>query len=79
MTTGPASPPDAAEVRDRLEEALRLNLVGPGSDGPLATEELPGWVRPSNWYLTGFLVPTGTRVEQRADDDAEDDSVSRGC
>ena len=76
MTTNPASPPDAAEVRERLEEALRLNLIGPGADGPLATEELPGWIRPSNWYLTGFLVPTGARVEQRADDDAEDDSVS---
>ena len=76
MTIGPTPLRDAAEVRDRLEEALRLNLVGPGSDGPLATEELPGWIRPSNWYLTGFLVPTGTRVEQRADDDAEDDSAA---
>ena len=55
VSLSPTTPADAAEVRERLEEALRLNLVGPGSDGPLAREELPGWVRPSSWYLTGFL------------------------
>ena len=68
------TPANSAEVRERLEEALRLNLVGPGSDGPLAAEELPGWIRPSNWYLTGFLVPRGAPPEQRSDDDAEDDA-----
>ena len=76
MSPNPASPANASEVRERLEEALRLNLIGPGSDGPLAEEELPGWIRPSNWYLTGFLVPRGAPPEQRADDDAEDDSGS---
>ncbi len=76
MATDPSSPRDAAEVRERLEEALRLNLVGPGPVGPLAEEELRGWIRPSNWYLTGFLVPRGAPPEQRADDDAEDDSGS---
>ena len=35
---------------------------------------MPGWIRPSNWYLTGFLVPRGAPPEQRSDDDAEDDS-----
>ena len=75
MSPNPASPANASEVRERLEEALRLNLIGPGSDGPLAEEELPGWIRPSNWYLTGFLVPRGAPPEQRADDDAEDDSL----
>ena len=74
MTTFPAPPRNAAEVRGRLEEALRLNLVGPTADGPLAAEELPSWTRPSNWYLTGFLVPRGAPPEQRSDDDAEDDS-----
>ena len=75
MSPSPASPANASEVRERLEEALRLNLIGPGSDDPLAEEELPGWIRPSNWYLTGFLVPRGAPPEQRADDDAEDDSL----
>ena len=75
MATDPPPSRDAAEVRERLEEALRANLVGPGTDEPLAAEELPGWTRPSNWYLTGFLVPRGAPPEQRSDDDAEDDSV----
>ncbi|MDE0445240.1 MAG: hypothetical protein OXH96_01130 [Spirochaetaceae bacterium] len=62
-----------ANVRSRLWEALELDLVGPGAGQPLADERLPGWVRPSNWYLTGFLVPRGAPAEQRADADADDD------
>ena len=45
-------------VRERLVEALELDLVGPGRGHPLAEERLPGWERPSNWYLTGFLIPS---------------------
>ncbi|MDE2903118.1 MAG: helicase, partial [Chloroflexota bacterium] len=62
-----------ADVRSRLREALELDLIGPGAGQPLADERLPGWVRPSNWYLTGFLVPRGAPAEQRADADADDD------
>ena len=62
-----------ADVRSRLREALRLDLVGPGAGPPLAEERLPGWVRPSSWYLTGFLVPREAPAEQRADADADDD------
>ena len=62
-----------ADVRSRLREALELDLIGPGAGSPLADERLPGWVRPSNWYLTGFLVPRGAPAEQRADADADDD------
>ena len=63
----------SADVRSRLREALRLDLVGPGPGPPLAEERLPGWVRPSSWYLTGFLVPREAPAEQRADADADDD------
>ena len=62
-----------ADVRRRLREALELDLIGPGAGQPLADERLPGWVRPSNWYLTGFLVPREAPAEQRADADADDD------
>ena len=62
-----------ADVRSRLRDALELDLIGPGAGHPLADERLPGWVRPSNWYLTGFLVPRGAPAEQRADADADDD------
>ena len=62
------------EVRERLVEALRLDLVGPGADHELAEERLPGWERPSKWYLTGFLIPSDTPFEHRSDAD-EDDPV----
>ena len=64
---------DAAGVRERLVEALNLDLIGPWADHALSGERLPGWVRPSNWYLTGFLIPSGTKEEQRADPDEDDD------
>ena len=60
------------QVRKYLAEALRLDLVGPGAGHELADERLPGWVRPSNWYLTGFLVPSGTPFDQRSDADEDD-------
>ena len=64
---------DSAEVRERLVEALNLDLIGPWAGHALAAERLPGWVRPSNWYLTGFLIPSGTTPERRADRDEDDD------
>ena len=63
----------SAEVRARLREALALDLIGPRAGHALADERLPGWVRPSSWYLSGFLVPRGAPAEQRADADADDD------
>jgi hypothetical protein len=68
--TAPAS---SLEVRARLIEALKLDLVGPWAGHPLAEERLPGRVRPSNWYLTGFLIPSGTPPEKSADADEDDD------
>ena len=66
----PATP---LQVRTRLAEALNLDLIGPWAGHELAAERLPGWVRPSNWYLTGFLVPSGARAEQIADADGDED------
>jgi hypothetical protein len=64
----------SAGVRARLVEALRLDLVGPGPDDlSLANEALPGWIRPSSWYLTGFLIPSGTPAERAADTDEEEE------
>src|SRR5581483_7014197 len=61
------------EVRERLVEALRLDLVGPGPGHPFGEERRPGWVRPSNWYLTGFLIPSGSPPAKSADADEDDD------
>ena len=76
MTNDPASASPAfatvAEVRADLAQALHLDLVGPPTDPighELAEERIPGWVRPSNWYLTGFLVPADAPPEQSADAD----------
>ena len=68
-----SAPTTSLDVRDRLVEALNLDLIGPGADHDLASERLPGWVRPSNWYLTGFLIPAGAPTDQSADDDEDDD------
>jgi len=64
---------DSLDVRARLVEALKLDLVGPWAGHALAEERLQGWVRPSNWYLTGFLIPSGTTPEKSADADEDDD------
>ncbi|WP_419694403.1 DISARM system helicase DrmA [Mesorhizobium muleiense] len=57
------------EVRERLVEMLRRDLVGPHPDfdPDLAYEVLEG-TSPSTWYLTGFLAPhRKTVIEKRAE------------
>jgi hypothetical protein len=71
-SAGSQGPATSVAVRERLVEALKLDLVGPWAGHPFAEEQLPGWVRPSNWYLTGFLIPSGTPVDKRADADEDD-------
>ena len=68
-----SAPENSLDVRTRIVEALKLDLVGPWPGHGLAEERLPGWVRPSNWYLTGFLIPVGTPPEKSADTDEDDD------
>ncbi|MEO7718437.1 MAG: DISARM system helicase DrmA [Capsulimonas sp.] len=68
---GPES--TSEEVRRFLTDALTLDLVGPVGDNGNPEERLAGYVRPSNWYLTGFLIPTGTPPEQAADEDEGED------
>ncbi len=62
---------NSASVRDYLVRALRLDLIGPGpQDEDLLYERLE--YAPSKWYLTGFLVPSGAPIEQRAQDTEEE-------
>jgi hypothetical protein len=58
------------DVRARLEEALRLDLVGPWAGSPHETEELPE--APSHWYVTGFLVPNEAPTDQKEDPTADE-------
>ena len=67
------APTTSLAVRERIVDALKLDLVGPLAGDSLAEERLPGWVRPSNWYLTGFLIPDGTSPEKSCDADEDDD------
>ena len=76
MSTTPETRSPAAtslEVRERLDHALNLDLVGPWAGHSLEAERLPGWIRPSNWYLTGFLIPSSTEPELRSDADEDDE------
>ncbi len=69
----------SAEIRERLADELRLDLIGPGhrDDEALRNEVLPD--PPSRWYLTGFLVPIGAKPRQKAPDPQEEmDGIEEG-
>src|SRR5260370_29374621 len=67
---------NSGDVRERLVEALRLELVGSEAQlGDLA-EALSQ--APSRWYLTGFLVPLGAERAQRADEASMEDLDQAG-
>ena len=73
MTATDRAPTDSLEVRSRLLEALKLDLVGPWAGHELGAEQLPGRERPSNWYVAGFLIPTGAPPDRSRDVDEDDD------
>ena len=64
-------PTTSSEVRSRLIDALRLDLVGPMGSLGTPNETLPQ--APSRWYLTGFLVPTEADESQRVDPTSDDE------
>jgi hypothetical protein len=67
-------PADTNVVRKHLCEALYADLIGPSQGAahhPDSRELLP--VRPTSWYLTGFLAP-----EEGRDEDPEADEGSMG-
>ena len=67
----------SAQVRRQLVEALELDLIGPAPDDSLyAQEELDQ--APSNWYLSGFLVPSGMPLEEKIDGFASDE-IAQGA
>ena len=72
-STMPDPPTDAVEVRARIVDALKLDLVGPWAGHALADEQLPTRERPANWYVAGFLIPTDAPPDKRSDADADED------
>ncbi len=78
MTEAGAAVPAATsslDVRQDLVDALQLDLIGPGAGHELARERLPIYESPSNWYLTGFLIPSDTPPELGAGADENDDDL----
>lgn len=59
------------DVRNKLTEALTLDLIGPGPGSSLADETL--CQAPSRWYLTGFLVPNNAPESQKYDETATEE------
>jgi len=66
----------AAEVRAKLVEAVKLDLVGPWPGHPFERELLPE--SPTRWYLTGYLVPETAPLQHRSDAEAKDQMDSAG-
>ena len=66
----------SVEVRSKLIDALRLDLVGPSDTLGDAKEALPQ--SPSRWYLTGFLVPLDAAPEDKSDETANDELDDAG-
>jgi hypothetical protein len=62
---------NSIDVRTKLVEALRLDLVGPSNDHAFARELLPE--SPSRWYLTGFLVPVAAPVQDKCDETSNEE------
>ena len=49
----------------------RLDAIGPDPGEPEQSEALPQ--APSEWYLTGFLVPYQAKAEERQDPTSNED------
>ena len=60
---------ESNEVREKLIDALNLDLIGPSDKEESLENELLSQA-PSRWYLTGFLVPTAASEEQKSDEDS---------
>ncbi len=64
----------SVDVRNRLVEALRLDLIGPSNGSELESEVLD--TAPSRWYLTGYLVPLEASEAQRMDETSDDETFA---
>jgi hypothetical protein len=70
---------NSTEVRARLVDMLRRDLVGPlpedvcPGDADLQRERLDARNEPSWWYLTGFIAPVGADAQAAADTEGHDE------
>lgn len=69
--------PVSIDVRARLVETMRRDLIGPGpQDADLARERLRE--KPSGWYVTGYLAPVPEPAGPSAEVPEEDDLFEEG-
>ena len=69
--------PTSKDIRARLVETLRRDLIGPGpQDADLARERLRE--KPSGWYVTGFLAPVPEPSGPAAGSPEQDDLLDEG-
>ena len=61
----------SVEVRSKLVDALRIDLVGPSEGVGDQNEALPQ--APSSWYLAGFLVPAEAVQTQGVDESSSEE------
>src|SRR5437762_12929686 len=66
----------STEIRAKLVDALKLDLVGPWPGHAFANELLPE--NPTRWYLTGYLVPEDAPVHHRSDAEAKEEVDAGG-
>jgi len=75
----------SAKIRSKLIDSLVLDLIGPSENLmhqfklDNKDEEIEGLREeildrgPSRWYQTGFLIPSETNIESKADDTSDDE------
>jgi hypothetical protein len=69
--------PTSADIRARLVDTLRRDLIGPGpQDTDLARERLKE--KPSAWYVTGYVAPVLETSGASAETEEEDDIFEEG-
>lgn len=62
---------DSVEIRGRLVDLLRRDLIGPHPDFDKDLEREVLKEKPSRWYVGGFIVPTYDGVAPTSTDDEE--------
>ena len=66
----------SSAIRSELVEARKLDLVGADNHHAFGNELLPD--APSQWYLSGFLVPSEAPADQKTDETSAEEIDSGG-
>lgn len=76
----------SSEIRTNVLDAMKLDLIGPSHDSEAKYLQEVLSVQPSAYYLTGFLVPHGSKIQVDVEedeanispDDTDDNTESSG-